>query len=199
MNLKKMLFLCGSLLSHFAAVPAYADFQLNLSLGAIQQVQPGELFLSVSVGFTGDPGDYLNQFTLSLNNNALPVDFDYTRFSLRNLQNNFQGSGPLSNVGVADVTLSSPATLAASSTLLLGELVVNTNGLQLGIYEITFHATQTDASGTIGGASNEFLQDVGGLVVSNSRSFNIAAVPEPTTWLGAMGLLGCLWCARRSR
>ncbi len=171
--------------------PGQADFQFNLTLGPQQQALPDEVFFDVSLTFTGDPGDYLDLFTLSLNNASLPGNFDYTRFSLRNLQNNFQGSGALSNIGIAAVTLPSPTTLASNSTLLLGELVFDTTGLTPGTYEIAFNATQTDASGKIGGTVNEFLQDVGGLVNSNSRSITITAVPEPVGWLGGLSLLGC--------
>lgn len=179
----------------FIHTPACADFQFQLTLGPQQQTLPSEVFFDVSMTFTGNAGDYLDQFTLSVNNNSLPVDFDYTRISLRNLQNNFQGSGPLSNVGIAAVTLASPNILSTNSTLLLGELVFNTSGLPTGTYEIAFNAAETDASGTIGGTVNEFLQDVGGLVSSNSRS--ISVVPEPTVWLGSMSLLVCLIRTRR--
>lgn len=174
---------------------ARADFQFQLSLGPQQQTLPSEVFFDVSMTFTGNAGDYLDQFTLSVNNNSLPVDFDYTRISLRNLQNNFQGSGALSNVGIAAVTLSSPSILSTNNTLLLGELVFNTSGLQSGTYEIAFNATETDASGTIGGTVNEFLQDVGGLISSNIRS--VSVVPEPTVWLGSVSLVACLIRTRR--
>ncbi len=127
---------------------AQADFQLDLTLGPQQQTLPTEVYFDVSIGFSGDPGDYLDSFTLSLSNNSLPLSFDYTRFSLRNLQNNFQGSGPFSNVGVAAVTLSSPNTLPTGNQFLLGELVLDINGLTPGIYSVTFNPNETDGSGS---------------------------------------------------
>lgn len=187
-----LLTLNTGLLMWLFTAPVQADFQFNLTLGPQQQTLPDEVYFDVSMTFTGDPGDYLDLFTLSVNNPALPGNFDYTRFSLRNLQNNFQGSGPLSSVGVAVVTLSSPTTLVSNNTLALGQLVLNTSSLPSGTYAVAFNALETDASGTIGGTANEFLQDVGGLVTSNSRSITITTVPEPMAWLGGMSLLGCL-------
>lgn len=204
MKMRRVLTLCFCLVLGWV-VPLQAGVQtLNLTLGPAQ-FGPNEIAFDITAEFLDDDllsTDFLSSIDLSLAGSILPLGFDFTNFSLRNLTAGIGGAGDFSSNGLGTLTLDDNLLTANSSALLLGQLVLDSTLLVAGDYTVNFDDANTDAF-VVGGKQGLMVVDNNDVISSNSSDFSISSttVPEPASLavfaIGALGLLVLHGNARR--